>query len=534
MMLMSARRPGSDAAAVCEAHLLGRAGCLQADGVFQPEFGAACPVARPVAEQVGGEAAVADIADMGPAIGEAEDCVRAFHHAADGFIIAFHIVHHRHEDLPATTFREEVIVEDLLARSSAGFGEAEQGLGDGLFIVRNGAQQEGALGHADGILPPLGGARRDGHHEIGNRNVGFGQDLRADVRVAHGGDALVVRQMGNGAVGGACHERVDRAFEAVDSADGAWGDLGLQARAGCVFAIERFEHVVEEAFGPGFILFEGEAERAAAAAGEFDDGGEIAGVFLIEIVEDLDDAEVGAAHRFAQRVELACSDPAGIGGVAVGVAVADRVCRGKAQRSGLERAHEEALHGRDVVSGCGFAADGALAHHIEADRVVGGEEADVHRPRLVGDGVDIVGEAFPPPVDAFVQRGAGDVFHALHQRDQRVPVCRAARRETDAAVAHDGGGHAMAGRGLHVLVPADLAVVVGVDVEEAGGDERTVCIDGPAGRSGDAADFGDAATGDGDVGREGRGACAIDDGSAANDEVVHLWNLPGWRHAVSA
>ena len=66
-----------------------------------------------------------------------------------------------------------------------------------------------------------------------------------------------------------------------------------------------------------------------------------------------------------------------------------------------------------------------------------------------------------------LQRGAGDVLHALHQADEPLVAIRGHRREADAAVAHHDGGDAVPAARRELLVPRGLAVVVRVDVDEA-------------------------------------------------------------------
>ena len=70
-----------------------------------------------------------------------------------------------------------------------------------------------------------------------------------------------------------------------------------------------------------------------------------------------------------------------------------------------------------------------LAHDVQAQRAVGhlGGEVDVVGPAL--EGVEVLAEALPRPVEALVQGGAGDVLHALHQLDEAVVVGGAHRRE---------------------------------------------------------------------------------------------------------
>ena len=92
-------------------------------------------------------------------------------------------------------------------------------------------------------------------------------------------------------------------------------------------------------------------------------------------------------------------------------------------------------------------------------------------------------ERLPLPRDAFVQRGAGDVLDALHQADQPVVLVGPHRREADAAVAHHDRRHAVLARRREQRVPGDLAVVVRVDVDEAGRDEEPVGVDACAPQS---------------------------------------------------
>jgi hypothetical protein len=60
-----------------------------------------------------------------------------------------------------------------------------------------------------------------------------------------------------------------------------------------------------------------------------------------------------------------------------------------------------------------------------------------------------------------------------------------------------------------------------VDVDEAGRDEGAVGVDLVAGRTVDPPDLGDHAAGDGDVGCPRRGAGAVDDRAAPDDQIVH-------------
>ncbi len=146
--------------------------------------------------------------------------------------------------------------------------------------------------------------------------------------------------------------------------------------------------------------------------------------------------------------------------------------------------------------------------------------ADIDVVRLLLDGVEIVSEAFPGPAQPFVQGRARNVLDAFHQFDEAVVVGFAHRRETDAAIAHHDGGHAMPARRIEPRIPRRLPVIVRVDVDEARRDELAARIDLLAARTRDLPDARNLAVGDGDIGRENGASFAVCDGAAPNDEVV--------------
>ena len=115
---------------------------------------------------------------------------------------------------------------------------------------------------------------------------------------------------------------------------------------------------------------------------------------------------------------------------------------------------------------------------------------------------------------------AGDVLDRLQRAHQQVLVVGVTGREREPAVAHDHAGHAVVAGGGAVGIPGDLRVEVGVSVDEAGRDDQTVGIELFLALLGDASNRGDAVAGDADVGLIAGSAGAVDDGSAANHEVV--------------
>ena len=98
---------------------------------------------------------------------------------------------------------------------------------------------------------------------------------------------------------------------------------------------------------------------------------------------------------------------------------------------------------------------------------------------------EIFAEGVPSPLQSFVQGRSRDVLDAFHQFHELVVVLVVHRCETNPAVAEHNGCDAMPTRRLHAFIPGGLPVVVGVDVDEAGGDQRSVCVDLAASRSAD-------------------------------------------------
>ena len=157
--------------------------------------------------------------------------------------------------------------------------------------------------------------------------------------------------------------------------------------------------------------------------------------------------------------------------------MADRARRREAERARFDAFLHDARHRRDVLGRGRLVAGSALAHRIGANRAVRDLAAHVDRELLLLDDVEVFGIALPPPRDALGERGAGNVLDTFHQSDQPLLLARPHRREADAAVARDDGGHAVSARRLEQAVPADLAVVVGVDVDEPRRDDLSSRVD---------------------------------------------------------
>ena len=99
---------------------------------------------------------------------------------------------------------------------------------------------------------------------------------------------------------------------------------------------------------------------------------------------------------------------------------------------------------------------------------------NIHRVFARRQPVEIVGKALPVPVQPFVEDDAGDLLDPFHQFDQRLAVLGLDRGEADPAIAADRSGHAVREAGVEPVVPEELAVIMGVNVDEAGGDDRAI------------------------------------------------------------
>jgi hypothetical protein len=199
--------------------------------------------------------------------------------------------------------------------------------------------------------------------------------------------------------------------------------------------------------------------------------------------------------------------------------VAVRASGGEADGTRFDRGAQDRGHGVDVV-GVRVSVL-AFAHHVGAQRGVRHHRADVERARHACQGVEILGERLPVPLDALVQRGAGDVLDAFHELDEVLVRVGPHRREADAAVPQDRGGHAVPTRRREVRIPGGLTVEVRVHVDETGRDQQAVGVELAPPGAVDASHLDDDAVGDRDVGRHRGRAGAVDDGAATDHEVVH-------------
>ena len=227
-------------------------------------------------------------------------------------------------------------------------------------------------------------------------------------------------------------------------------------------------------------------------------------------------------HRLAYPVklgplgEMAGNKIAGIGLVRIGAR------GGEAERAGAHRRFGQPAHLGDVLGRRGLAIDAALPHHEYPERVVRHLRTDIDGARHAVERVEIFREAFPLPVQAFGERAPRYVLDRLHQIDQAGAMLRPDRREADPAIAEEDRRDTMpGGRGEH-RVPGRLAVVMRMDIDPAGRDQQTMRVDLALRRAGLAADLGDLGAVNRHVAGKACRAGTVEDGAAANDDVMHL------------
>jgi hypothetical protein len=154
---------------------------------------------------------------------------------------------------------------------------------------------------------------------------------------------------------------------------------------------------------------------------------------------------------------------------------------------------------------------------------------DIDRVRPALERIEKIGEALPLPDQSIVEHDAGNLLDAFHQLHQRAAMLRANGSEADAAIAEHRGRHAVPARRTEQRVPHRLPVVMGVHVDPAGRHQQSRGVDLAPSRALLATDFSDALARDGHVAGKRRPAGTIDNGTAANDDVVHRSLLEPWK-----
>ncbi len=250
--------------------------------------------------------------------------------------------------------------------------------------------------------------------------------------------------------------------------------------------------------------------------------------FLFPVLEIRHQAVDAPAAQFAnhpadtQQLRLirigAGHGAAGTGGMQLGTG------GGEPQCTGFQALPDDGGHARHVL-GAGLLVVGtALPHDIGAHCAMGHLGAHVDRAGKLLDGVQVLGETFPSPLDTLVQCGARNILHVLDHRDQPVMrlIAGLAGCETDTAVAHDQGSDAMVGRRAAQWIPGGLPVHVRVHVHPTRGEELALGIYFLLSRALDIAHGSYPAPLHRQTALESRPAGAVDYRGIADHQVVHI------------
>ena len=238
-----------------------------------------------------------------------------------------------------------------------------------------------------------------------------------------------------------------------------------------------------------------------------------------EVGDDLQHAGAGLADRLRDADELFARGRERRCRVTGARAMVQRPRRREPERARRHGRGGDASHLGDLVGRRRLTVGTAITHHVEAHGAVRHLRGDVDVVRATADRVEVLGEALPVPLQALVQRRAGDVLDTFHQRDEPAVIGGVHRREPDAAVAHHDRRDAVPRRGREVVVPRRLAVVVGVDVDPSRRDQRAVRVDFAATGAVDRADRNDGAVLHRDIAGGRRRSGPVDDRATADDEV---------------
>ena len=195
---------------------------------------------------------------------------------------------------------------------------------------------------------------------------------------------------------------------------------------------------------------------------------------------------------------------------------------GEAEGTRLHALVEELLHVIELFLGDGSPVAGLdHAEDVAAEGGEGQEGADVDAEALAVEAVEVLGVGLPVPAHAGAHGFEGDGLDAVHHPHVEVAVFGAGGRKAEAALADADGRLAEPAVEGGVGVPIQLRVVVGVQVDGAGGDDTAARVDllGSA-RGNAAADLGDLAVLDADVGGVAGNARRLDHRAASNHHVI--------------
>ncbi len=199
---------------------------------------------------------------------------------------------------------------------------------------------------------------------------------------------------------------------------------------------------------------------------------------LVQVADELHDAGSLVAHRGGDGEQLCIRRGQGRDEITSAGAVYLGPAGREADRAGAQSLADHVGHPSQLPLGGSLAMVGApLTHHV-------GPQCRVRKMRTHVDGVatclqrvEVLRERLPVPREPLCQGRAGDVLDPLEKRDEPIVTIRCGWREADTAVADRDRGDPVQTGGSDIGVPGDLAVVVGVQVHEAGSADQPVRVD---------------------------------------------------------
>ncbi|MBA7468283.1 hypothetical protein ES707_03526 [subsurface metagenome] len=452
---------------------------------------------------------------MRAAVAEAQEARGVVEHLVDRLVIAGDVIHDREEQI--LVLLDDVVVGDLVGRMVGARGDGGHAAFRARLVIRRVVHGEELVPAAGDELAELG--------ELGDLGFGrfFGENFSPQLRIEQAPPLLLDRKMFERLVGRPHGERIERGADAHHHADGAAGDLRGQRQSVGARRMYRL-HQALPALGVLEAIGEQEPDRAAGFFCLLAHPAQLI-VLVVEVAVHAEGARAEFAQRRADAEQLVIVGIARGDQLAVGRLVRIRARGGEAEGAGLQRFQRDPPHLGNVVGGGLFAAHGAVAHHIDAHRQMRGLGCDIDDALAAIQRIHEIGEGLPLPGQARRQHRVRDFLDAFHQVHQGLAMMLLHRGKPYAAIAEHHRGHAMPARGRQQRIPHRLAVVMGVHVDPAGGHHQAGGIDVAFGGAELAADRCDLAAFDGDVASEGGFARAVDDGAAANDDVVHA-SLP--------
>ncbi len=524
-------------AAVGKADVARRLPRLHADEVLEGDA-VVVAVASPMGHQEGRKARVADRADVGAPVAEPGHREGMGEHRVEVVEVVLDVVEEREVEERLSVLFQQRVVDGLESAPTGLHRLGRETLSRRRLVVGILPEPEEAHRHQIDLREELVGHGRHGASVARDGLALLLQHLRLELGISHRRDALGEGQVADRLVGREADERVEGRVEAQHHADRARRHLQAHGNAAVVGALGLFDDL-PPLLRRRVALHQRDREVVPPGGGRHLLEERPLALELLVAHRHVEVAHRGentvgqAPESLTERDELPLLRLRRGRRASVGEAVVVRAPRGKAHRARFERLAKEPLHLRDVLVSGGRIVDGALAHHVHPQRVVGHLRGEVDGVGQLRDRIHVLGEGLPLPGQAFGEGRAGDVLHPFHERDQRVVIGGPHRREAHAAGAHDRGGHAVIRRRRHLLVPGDLPVVVGVDVGEARRHHSPRRVDRALRRPLRVAHGDDATVLDADVTRVAGRPRSVDQHTAFDLQVVlgHLSSLPPGRLA---